>query len=282
MTEHAKPVFEDPAASAELREFVAFAREDGPSAADLQRLATRVAPALGVAVVSAAKPDVFGSAPTGIGASELGAGQAGLFGKLWAASSTKLLAAIGLGVGLGIGLGFGHFAPAPVHEPTVVVPMRRSSDAQPRSAQETNAPTTSAATTEREGVPAFGPTTSALEPATPAPTLKRARSKPRAALAPTEPVAVDEFPSELALITEAEGQRTNPARALAVLARHARLYPRGALAQEREVLAIELLLQSGELAEAQRRAHEFELRYQDSAHLPRVRALVVRTARAAE
>jgi hypothetical protein len=93
------------------------------------------------------------------------------------------------------------------------------------------------------------------------------------------PAAAAALPSELSLIQQAEAARARGADALALLATHERLYPRGALAQEREVLAIELLLKAGKLAQAAARASHFDHRYPQSAHLPRVRALLERARR---
>src|SRR5262249_19146361 len=82
--------------------------------------------------------------------------------------------------------------------------------------------------------------------------------------------------SELELIQGAVAARSQSAQALALLDRHERLYPRGALAQEREVLAIEVLLRAGEPARAKARASRFAAAYPGSAHLPRIHALISR------
>jgi hypothetical protein len=83
-------------------------------------------------------------------------------------------------------------------------------------------------------------------------------------------------PSELSLIERAEASRTRPIEALAFLAKHEEIYPRGALAQEREVLAIELLLKAGKSSQAEARAERFADVYPRSAHLPHLRALLTR------
>jgi outer membrane protein assembly factor BamD (BamD/ComL family) len=85
-------------------------------------------------------------------------------------------------------------------------------------------------------------------------------------------------PSELSLIEHAEASRLHPNEALAFLAKHEEIYPRGALAQEREVLAIELLLKAGRLSQAETRAERFEDAYPSSAHLPHLRALLTRAS----
>jgi hypothetical protein len=50
---------------------------------------------------------------------------------------------------------------------------------------------------------------------------------------------------------------TNPARALALTEEHRRRFPRGALAQEREVIAIDALGRLGRGGEADRRSKAF-------------------------
>jgi hypothetical protein len=62
----------------------------------------------------------------------------------------------------------------------------------------------------------------------------------------------------------------NPALALSLAERHRALFPEGALAQEREVIAVEALRALRRPDEAEARARRFRARYPDSAHLPRV------------
>jgi hypothetical protein len=69
---------------------------------------------------------------------------------------------------------------------------------------------------------------------------------------------------------------SEPRRALALTQEHQRRFPAGALAVERDVIALEALARSGQSAEATRRAHAFEAKYPKSIHLPRVRALLAR------
>lgn len=68
--------------------------------------------------------------------------------------------------------------------------------------------------------------------------------------------------------------RGRPAEALAIADEHARRHPNGMLAQEREVIAIEALVQSGRTADARARATRFEQRFPGSAQISRVRSLV--------
>jgi hypothetical protein len=69
---------------------------------------------------------------------------------------------------------------------------------------------------------------------------------------------------------------SDPRRALALTQEHQRRFPGGALGVERDVIALEALARSGQTAEARRRAFQFEAKYPQSIHLPRVRALLGR------
>jgi hypothetical protein len=80
---------------------------------------------------------------------------------------------------------------------------------------------------------------------------------------------------ELKLLTRA--RRVLPSRpqtSLALSREHAQLYPRGALAEEREVLAIEALLKLGRASEARQRARAFVHRFPDSSQRTRLDALL--------
>jgi hypothetical protein len=79
-------------------------------------------------------------------------------------------------------------------------------------------------------------------------------------------------PSESALLERArQALKSDPQAALALTKQHRRLYPRGVLVQEREVLAIEALSRLKREDEAKRRAGDFKESYPDSAHREKVR-----------
>jgi len=76
-------------------------------------------------------------------------------------------------------------------------------------------------------------------------------------------------PSEAFLIRSAKSALPHSTRlARAYLERHQRLYPSGQLAQEREVLLIEVLRSEGRVADANTRAQQFEQKNPDSPHRP--------------
>jgi hypothetical protein len=82
-------------------------------------------------------------------------------------------------------------------------------------------------------------------------------------------------PSEAALLRQAQSAlRSDPARALALAREHQRRFPRGTLAQEREVIAIDALSRLGRSGEAGKRAKEFETQYPGSAHGKKVESSV--------
>jgi len=82
-------------------------------------------------------------------------------------------------------------------------------------------------------------------------------------------------PSEGALLLRARRElASNPAAALALTAEDARRFPDGALAPEREVLAIEALKRLSRLSEARARLSAFHARFPQSPHLARLDALI--------
>jgi hypothetical protein len=99
-----------------------------------------------------------------------------------------------------------------------------------------------------------------------------AKPKPPAAASASSSAAP---PTELELIREARGALgSDPARALALTQQHARLFPGGALTQEREVLAIESLSRLGQTAQARKRAESFAAAHPESAYVPRLERAV--------
>ncbi len=90
----------------------------------------------------------------------------------------------------------------------------------------------------------------------PAPAVKRGR--------PSESQLLDAARSALA---------SSPDRALALTQRHAQLYPKGVLVQEREVIAIEALKRKGSESAAQKRATGFERKFPNSPHKNKIEKL---------
>jgi hypothetical protein len=115
-----------------------------------------------------------------------------------------------------------------------------------------------------------------VAPEPPAPAAESAHAAPesaRPAKAPASEAARGQAsgPSESALLAQAQAAlRTDPARALALTREHKRRFPKGALSQEREVIAIEALNRIGDSESARKRAKDFENSYPGSAHRRKV------------
>lgn len=111
----------------------------------------------------------------------------------------------------------------------------------------------------------------------PAPSVDPQSSTPRAASAgASSSESRDEpFLEEDRLMRRArEAVGSNPAQALSLTQEHARRFPRGTLSQEREVIAIDALVQLGRSQEARARATAFLKFYPRSAHRARIEQLV--------
>jgi hypothetical protein len=93
--------------------------------------------------------------------------------------------------------------------------------------------------------------------------------------APAVPSASTTADNEVKLLDDAlAAVRTSPDRALLICNEHARRYPNGEFAQEREVIAIEALVKLGRQREAEQRARRFEARYPGSSHQRRIETLI--------
>jgi len=100
----------------------------------------------------------------------------------------------------------------------------------------------------------------ARAPAPPAKSAKRRVARAAEAIAPSH--APDPAPAELELLTRAhDAIEASPQRALSLIDDHARLYPSGSFAQEREALAIDVLRKLGRTTEARERARAFIARF---------------------
>jgi hypothetical protein len=90
--------------------------------------------------------------------------------------------------------------------------------------------------------------------------------------------ATERAPSdEFALLRAArQAISDHPERALALTNEHARLFPAGMLAQEREAIAVEALVKLGRASQAQARARTFLAAHPDSPYKGRIDAALVR------
>jgi len=255
------PLVDDRDADPELRAWLAEARASaGASDADLSRFAKRFAPLVAVELMASAQlAPVAPASPPGLEALGKAAAlhapaapaavakPAAVAGaKLLSGSAALKLGAASLALGASVWL---------------------ARDARPVPAAVVAAPVVAAVSSQVEPLP-VAPAPS-LEPAprlAPEPSAARPAARRRA-------VRV-EAPDELGLIREAQAHRGEPAQVLARLAEHRKFYPNGLLAQEREVLAVEALVQAGRRADAVTRARAFMAAFPSSVHLARLRSLL--------
>jgi hypothetical protein len=129
-------------------------------------------------------------------------------------------------------------------------------------------------------VPSFGaePSGGFDGPSTPSQASRSAQDPPLSAspspgaAAPSSPP-----PNEGSLLLRArQALDVDPGATLALTQEHARRFPTGTLAPEREVLAIEALARLGRTSEARARLDSFRSRYPQSPHLSKLDALVNR------
>lgn len=251
------PMLADASTHDDVRELLNFARASGPSQADLDRLAKRLSPLVGLSAgdLSTSLSDL-GSAPVNPPGFTPGLTVAGK------AASKLTLSALGKAL-----VAAGVVSVGAMWWSTTSVPAPRALPSAPKAAVLSPAP---------QALPAEAIKAPVVEPipevVAPAPVVTR-RVRP-AAPKPVEVQAPAEAPSEIALIKRAEDLRSQPAQVLRTLDEHARLYPTGMLAQEREVLAIEALLASGQRSAAEARADRLAAQHPGSAHLRRVRVLL--------
>ena len=232
-----------------LRDALEAAREELPSEAQLASLAARLGPLLapppgGGGASSGGAPPGLGPAAGGLGGGALAA----------AAGAVAIVGAVVAGVTL-------RHAPAPG---------RGAGD----EAAAARAAVADAATPPAEPELPTGVDPPPAEPATPPAARDRPRG-PRPRL--REPPPAADPAAELGLIREAQrALRSDPSRALALAREHRARFPDGALAQEREVLAIDALARSGRTDEARRRAAAFRRRWPRSAHRRRIDVILER------
>ena len=237
MSSDPKRSFEDAELPDALRSALAAARADGPSVESVSRVAER----LGVAGPGAASAKAAASA----GRSKL-----------------VMIAALCVLGGAGMHAAFtnDHAAIAPVPERTAQEPQ-----ASPALVVRHEPPSSVRAQALEASEPAAAPRrTQAVLPA-----------KSRAHAPGVVPAAHLDPNAELELLRRAQAALTPaPSRALVLCEQHARLFPRGAFQQERELIAVVALANRGDLRAARARAERFERAYPDSVHEPRLKALL--------
>jgi hypothetical protein len=110
--------------------------------------------------------------------------------------------------------------------------------------------------------------------AAPVPSALAPPPKPSSASASSSGPVVDDG-SEVMMLDQARAALgADPSRALALTIEHARRFPRGMLAQEREFIAINALVNMGRQSEARARAESFAAHFPGSVHRGRIADLV--------
>ncbi len=219
-------------ASPQLSSLFQNARRDVPNDSQLERVLTRLGPIVGAGVALAGD------------AVRAGAQQAAHAGSSSMATIAKLAAVIG-GAGI-IASGAAFLASGKDDQPSKPVQTAPSRTAQVAAAAAPEPPA--------EVAPSTSP---AAESATQAPAAKTGRVE----------AASDSVKAEATLLEKARALVvSDPNKALALTREHARRFPRGVLAQEREVIGIEALRRLGRQTEADDRANHFREAYPGSAH----------------
>ena len=225
----------DPGTSPWLRSMLSDAQADASSAIDIDRMTARVQAAI---LAGPFSPDLPLPAKTHLG-------------------SLTTSKAIVVGAGLVFGTVLGTVwmlkrAPHSVLQPQAVV-------SQPLRTPPINPAESAVTASESAATSVENADDSRQTPASPTSSGSTARDSRPAGL--NEVTLLDSARSALA---------TDPGRALALTQEHMRRFPHGALAQEREVIAIEALSRMGQMDAARNRGNQFERRYPGSAHQPKI------------
>lgn len=244
----------------ELERAIAAARGDGPSAEDLAAMADGLGPALGTASAG---------------------GLAGIGGKLLVIVGGAAL----VGGAVWFAAGSGKVPPespssapletAAMNTPPSEPPEERSSKSAFESFTEKGSPPAEPSNTENKEARGESTRTagrdrlrvdSVVAQSTAADAKQRSiAGQPKAGSPKTS------VPSEATLLASARSAlKSDPARALRLTQQHRELYPTGVLAQEREVIAIEALRKTGDVAAARSRADNFRAQHPSSIHRQKV------------
>jgi hypothetical protein len=225
---------------AELRALLEAGRDELPSKAQLDGLASKLGPILGPGGSG-------GHGGAGGAAAKVGAGGA----------MAKVLGALTLAVVVGGG----------------AVQTWRSGT---KNATSNSTPMVQSTNAVVAAAPVEAPPAEETPPPAPSPAVVAAPAPRRLpSPAPSVIAPVDDSEADVTLVQSAHAAlASDPARTLALCAEHARRFPNGLMAQEREVLAIEALVKTGRMSDARARADRFAASYPSSTHLRRIHAVL--------
>jgi hypothetical protein len=246
---HDPPRLLDPGSALDprLRTLLQAGREELPSAVQLERIARRLGPDF-------AAPGLEPPVPVA------------------ATPSSVAIALVVTAVGV---VAIAWWAPSPGATPTTKSPASQSDRSLPPPVQSPApaAPTATRASRADAGraEPQTARTGLETESARPRAAMDRKAARARSAEQGSDPV------DELLILDQAQhALQSDPERALAHAQRHRLRFPDGHYAQEREVIAIDALLELQRFVHAQRRAHAFLKRYPGSSYRTRVTAQLER------
>jgi hypothetical protein len=231
----------------DLKRLIQAGQSDVPAKERLRGVADRLGFGLGAAGASGAK------------------GAAGVLGST--AAKTGVLAVLVLGAGAGT-LAVSHLARAP--STTILAPNRTDESARPRLEAKVALRPSSAESPPGSALPPTMATTPIVRspPSTVTPIGGQNGKIATASVSASND-------TEFSLLEQAQrALRSDPQRALDLTDRDIQLYPTGPLAQEREVIAIEALVQRGRRDEARARAARFFEAFPGSAHGPRIASML--------
>ncbi len=276
--------FDDAGELPELRQALGQARRLGTNESERVRLAAALAPLLavnaGAAVVATTSSTAAASAAGASAAGAAGSAGAGAAGAsaataTVAGASIKTLAVWGLVASAVTGGGVAGVVYWPEAESNDQATVQVPAPQEPRAAVAPEPQEPEAEPVEPEVSEAEPAATEA--PLAPAPqrTIKVTKPSKPAATSEPEPEPKTPPPDPLAPLEKARAVvKSQPSKALAIVAQHRKDFPRGPMVQEREVIAIEALVNSGQKAAAKARAERFKQHYKSSIHLRHIELLI--------
>jgi hypothetical protein len=250
MREDVQSLLRDPDLDGDLRSVLDAAGDHEPSGADLASLGQRLAALLPPGTLPPAPapptPPAGPTSPPAPGAPPIAGASSSI--------ATKVIVGLAIAGAVATAAWLMRSPPADT-TPVATVPSAFASEA-PSAVPEV--PVTTSVVALPDAAPSAAPSTTAHVAPVASPT----------AAASAEP--------EIAILARAHDAllHGSPDRALAIAGEHARAYPRGLLAQEREVIAIEALASTGRRDEARARAAAFRAAYPGSSHRARIDRLV--------
>lgn len=165
-------------------------------------------------------------------------------------------------------------APPAIASSAVVAPLPASAPSTPSTSRGADAPSGPSARPSAAATASAAPAIP-VSPSTPAFSSEPAAPAPEAPSVAAGSVPPGEGESEARLLGRAQDAlASDPSRALSLAGEHARRFPGGTMAEERELLAVAALVRVGRSGEARDRAARFLTSFPRTAYRARLEALV--------